>query len=241
MPATTENQLPIVHTTPADLSAVTVTTGGTYYMAGYSNGPGSSTLGAAVLPGATTLTVASATSFYQGEVVLLDGGTSSAELAFITNIAGTTFTVQTFAGAGLITGHASGANIVGTSAGFTPQYTGRLYVGVTGNLTSNNTGDTMNAKLVYRDATAAAGSSAGGTAAGTVIGNVVAVVALTGVLTQGFSIEAFTGASGASGTSPSGAAALTVGKPYWFDLQVTTTTSAKTVQPKGVAWTIQEY
>jgi hypothetical protein len=235
----TEDQLGLYCSRPADLSAVTVTTGGTYYMVGYSNGPGSSLINntANYAAGVTQVTLDATTNFYVGEAVTINAGASTAEVLYVSAISSPklTFTTPT------IFPHNDEEPVIGSSAAFTPTYTGRLFITCEGDLTGNNTGDVIAAKIVKSSAISAAPSSAGGAAAGTVIGNIANVTSLTGVLTQPFSCVAMLGGPAATDTKPSGGAALTVGTPYWFDLQVTTTTSAKTVQATNVTWQIQEF
>lgn len=245
MPTQSSAQLPFYVSYPANLAAVTISTAGSLYCVGFDNGPGSSTLSAAVVQGATTIAVASATSFYQGEAILLDGGKSIAELVIITNIATLVFTVQRFDGGPLLYAHASAATVVGTSAGLQPIASGRINVAVEGTLTGNQTGDAVTAQIIAYPATGAAGATAGTALAGITgavqIGNLQSLTMLTGVLTQAFSLTAYTGATGATNTTPSGGAVLSVGVPYLFDLIVSDTSVAgKTVQAKSVVWTIEE-
>lgn len=247
MPTQTESLLPIYSSLPADLSAVTCTTVSVQYTVGFSNGPGSSTLSAASVVGATTVVTTSATSFYQGEAILLTGGKTNAELCIITNIASTTFTVQRFDGGPLIYAHASGDTIVGTSAAMMPIANGRMKVHAEGTLTGNATGDVMQAQLaVIAVNTGSQTGPAAGTALSaatglTAIGNKPSYTELTGVLTQGFSVTAELGVAGSTNTTPASGAILTPGTPYVFDLLVADTgTGGKTVQAKSVIWTIEE-
>ena len=233
----TENQLPIYSSVPADLAAVTVTTGGTYYMVGYSNGPGSSTinLSAGYAAGTSTIALAATTSFYVGEHVIINGGHSTAEILTISAISSPNLTFST----PTIYFHANSEAVVGSSASFTPSYSGRLEITVAGTLTGAN-GKTVNVKLVVGSAVSAAAPAAAAAATGTVIGNLGQVIALTGALTQSFAVTALTGADSATNTAPSGGAVLTVGTPYWFDLQITSTSNGDTPQAKLIVWTIEE-
>lgn len=247
MPTQTENQLPIYSSIPANLAAVTITTASSLYCVGFDNGPGSSTLSAATTFNANTVTVASATSFYQGELALIDGGKAVAELVIITAISGTTFTVQRLDGNGLLNIHANAATIVGTSAGIMPTYTGRVIVSVSGNLVGNQTGDTVTAQIIAypANATGQAGATAGtafpGITGAVKIGNTQSLTMLTGVLTQPFGVAAQLGAQSATNTTPSGGAALSVGVPYLFDLIVSdTSVSGKTVTATSIIWQIEE-
>ena len=245
MPTQTESQLPIYSSIPANLSAVTVSTASSLYAAGFNNGPGSSTTTAASVVGATTIAMTSATSFYQGEAILIDGGKSTAELVILTNIATLVFTVQRMDGGPLLYAHASGATVVGTSAGIQPISSGRVNVSIAGTLTGNQTGDTVTAQIIAYSAVGSAGATAGtalpGITGAVQIGNTQSLTMLTGVLTQPFGVAAQLGAPGATNTAPSGGAALTVGVPYLFDLIVSDTSiSGKTVTVKSAIWSIEE-
>ena len=244
MPTQSEAQLPVYSSLPADLAAVTCTTGASNYLVGYTNGPGSTTLTAASAVGAMSLTVAAITNFYVGEAVLLEGGTATAELAIVTSIATLTLNVVGYDGGPLQKGHANSGTVVGTSAAITPIASGRVNIAVMGTLTSNNTGDTMKAQIVVIDATKQA-SIAAGTGYGTntsvqSVGNQPGYTALTGVLTQAFACAATLGATSATNSTPSGGAVLKVGNPYIIDLGVQTTTAGKTVQAKTAVWQIEE-
>jgi len=244
MPTGTLNQLPVYASQPANLSAVTLSTAGSLYAAGFANGPGSTTLSAATTLNATSLTVTSATSFYVGELALIDGGTTKAELVYITAIVTTTFTVQRMDGAGLEYIHASGATIVGTSAGIMPTYTGRVNIEVSGDITGNATNDIVTAQIIAIPATGAAGPSAGTALPGIVgavqIGNTSSTTMTSGNY-QGFGLQATVGGIGATNSTPAGGAALSVGVPYLFDVIVSDTSqSSKTATLHNVGWSIQE-
>jgi len=246
MPTQSEGQLPVYSTTPANLSAVTCTTQSTNYLVGFTNGPGSTTLSAATVIGATVLPVAATTNFYQGEAVLIGGGTSLAELVLIQSIsAGVSLTVARFDGGVLQYAHASGTNVVGASAGIQPIYSGRVNVSVAGNLVAGTATDSLTSQLAVIDATQSASQAAGTVASGvtglTLIGNVQALTTASGVTTQTFTNAATLGGSGATNTAPSGGAALTPGKPYLFDLVVADTSAGShTIQAKSVVWQIEE-
>jgi len=247
LPTQSESQLPVYSAIPANLSAVTCTTATTNYLVGFTNGPGSSTLSAATVIGATVLPMTAVTNFYQGEAVLIDGGTSKAELVLIQSInsSAVTLTVARFDGGILQYAHASGANVVGTSAGIQPIYSGRVNVSVSGTLTSGTAADGVTTQIALIDATQAASQSAGAVASGVtglvLIGNVQALTSVSGFLTQLFSNAATLGGSGATNSSPSGGTALTPGKPYLFDLAVAdTSVSGHTLQAKSVVWQIEE-
>lgn len=236
MPTASENQPAVYSSVPADLGAVTITAGGTFYMVGYANGPGSSDLNGATVVGATTAVLDSISNFYVGEAVLLDGTKSTAEIAIVSVASGSTLTFAS----PLQFAHADEATVVGSSAAIVPSASGRIRVRCHGDLTGNNTTDVMQAQITIINGTTTAGPTAGGAAAGTAVGNISNVTELTGVLTQPFECEAILGSQSATNTAPSGGAVLVQGTPYLFDLQVTSTTSAKTVQAKHVTWMIEE-
>jgi hypothetical protein len=249
MPGTqTEAALPLFGGTPTtDKSAVTCTTKATWYMVGLADAGYGSTntyVKTSSLVGATSLVVNAATNHVQGELISIDAGTSAAELAFVTAISGTTFTVQSILGGGLLNAHTGGSthHVRALVCGLQPQFSGRYLIIATGSLTSNNTGDTVEAQLTYGSLVSADAPANAAAATGTLIGNVGTVVALTGVLTQPFVCIAVIGTPGASGTLPVNAAALTVGTPYWLDLSVQdVTTGAKTVQAQFVSmWAVEE-
>lgn len=228
---------------PADIGAVTVTTGATYYMVGLCNAPGNSlvNLVAGYVAGATSLVLDSISGFYVGEHVLIDGGTASAEIATIKTAASSTLTFEN----PLVFAHADEASVVGGSALFTPSTSGKIRVAVFGTLIGNYTTDYAYAQLrVGSGVTALAPTGPTGPVAvtGTAIGNIASIYELTANLLLGsFRCEALLGANTeATNSAPSGGANLTVGTPYWFDLAVTSTTSGKTVQAKNLNVIIEE-
>ena len=246
MPTQPSAQLAAYSSVPANLGAVTVSTAGSLYCVGFNNGPGSTTSTAATVTGATVINATSATSFYQGEAILIDGGKSIAELVIITNIATLVFTVQRFDGGPMLYAHASGATIVGTSAGIQCVSSGRVNIEVGGTLTGNQTADTVTAQIIVYPATGQAGATAGTALPGIVgavqIGNTQSLTMLTGVLTQAFVVSAQLGGTGSTNTAPSGGAALSVGVPYLFDLIVSdTSVSGKTVQVKASFFNSNEF
>jgi len=251
MPGTnTEAQLAAYAGTPTtDKAAVTCTSKATWYMVGLSDaGYGSTNTYIAAnnptVPGATSIIVNAATGHVQGELVAIDGGTSTAELAYVTAIVGTTFTVQSIDGGPLKYPHSAGSghHVRATVCGVQPQFSGRFVVIATGYLTGNNTADVMQAQLTYGSLVSGDAPANAAAAAGNLFGNVANITELTGVLSQTFTCLAIIGTPGATGTLPVNFAALTVGTPYWLDLSVNDqTTAAKTVQAQQIAIAAFEY
>jgi hypothetical protein len=218
--------------TPADPPAVTVTGGSIFYMVGLGLGSGSTVVAATSNAGQPVITLAGGGAFYAGQQVVIAANTPRAEIQTIASVVGA---VMTFVG-NLVYTHtqAQADAVVGTGApAIMPASTGRVRVRIAGDLTGNNAGDTMTVKAVYVSVAASSIPPAGGGASGTVITNAEQVIELTGALTQPFMVE---GIIGAAGTTP-----LTIGVPYVIDLQVTTTTSGKTVQPTRLTCTTEEY
>jgi len=253
MPGTnTEAQLPIfAGQTTSDKSAVACVTSGNWYLVGLADaayGSSDTTLSGATTVGATSIKVASASSHVQGELVVIGGGTTAAELAYVTAISGTTFTVQGIDGGALKNAHASGVNVRAGVCMIQPQFSGRFIIEANGYLQGSNAGDTIQAQLIY-GSLASANAQTGGQnqstgSYGTLIGNIGVVNTYATnpggspavyVKTGGFSCQAAIGTPGGTGTLPINAAALTVGTPYWVDLAVEdATASSNTVQARSV-------
>lgn len=221
MSISSENPLQVyssaVSTSPA---AVTSTTA---VACGLGSGPGSTTLSGAQKLGDTSIVVASATSFYQGEHILIDGAKATAEIVTISKITSTTFTL----GGALVNAHAASATVVGMYAGIQPYNSGRLKIEVVGSLLAGSTASTVTAQLYIGSAVtvAAPANAAAFDASAVAVGSPVTWVSLTGSLEEAVTLIAYLGANSfATDTAPSGGAVRTVGVPYYVDVGLTSST-----------------
>jgi len=207
-----------------DPSAVT---SATVVALGLASGPGSTDLepagGVAYPVGTTVIAVNSATSFFQGELILIEGATATAEICQIKSISGTNFTLQS----PTLKAHADSGTVVGMYAGITPQRSGRLKITVSGTIVLGSAASTWTAQIYIGSAitVAAPANATAFDASAVAVGNTQEAISGTGVLEFPYSQTVFLGANGnATDTAPSGGAARTVGTPYYVDVGVTSST-----------------
>lgn len=201
----------ILATVPGtDPSAITSTTG---VMAGLSAGPGSTTCNATSLAAQRVLLVTATTNFVVGTAVAINATKSTCEIGVIASIqAGVSLAMVN----PLLYPHYATETVVGSYAAITPKTSGKVRVTIAGYLTAGATADTDTAQISYGSLKAAAAPANGAAVTGTLSGNVFQFVSLTGVLSQTLLCIAIM--------------TLTVGTPYWIDLNLTGSASTTQAQ-----------